>query len=108
MTDNELGTTAAREAEALEEFDGGIEENPLVGDNVVSVSAEVAADGRLEDVSVGFNVMGARITVDVFAGILTAGAGLSTHRTHVDDDCEALRQAQDVWADRFDGLEVSV
>lgn len=105
---SELHQIAAREAEALEDFDGDFEANPLTGDNVVSISADVSLDGNVRDISVGFNTGGARISVDLYAGRLTAGAGGESHTTHVDDECRAVLVARDVWEAHFDGVEVEV
>lgn len=107
MTD-ELSQMAAREAEALEDFDGDFDDNPLTGDNVVNMNATVGVDGVVREISIGFNADGARITVDLFAGRLTASAGMDSHTTHVDDECHAVLVAQDVWEAHFDGVEVEV
>lgn len=104
----ELNQIAAREAEALEDFDGDGIENPLTGDGVVSISADVSLDGTVRDISVGFNSRGARITVELYSGRLTAGAGGKTHTTHVDGECHAVLVARDVWEAHFDGVEVEV
>lgn len=101
----DLSTIAAREAEALEDFDGDFEANPLTGDNIVSVSADVSTDGTVRDISVGFNTGATRITVELFAGRLTAGAGGETHTTHVDaEESEAVLAARETWKAHFDGV----
>jgi len=108
MNDNELGTTAAREAQALEDFDGDFDANPLVGDDVLNVNADVSLDGDVREITVGYNVMGARITVDLYAGTLTAGAGMDSHTTHVRNDSTAVQNAIAAWEPHFDGVEVDV
>ena len=107
MNDNELGTTAAREAEALEDFDGDFEANPLTGDNVLNVNATVGLDGNVREIAVSYNSDAARITVDLYAGTLTASAGGDNHTTHVGDSV-AVDHATGTWEAHFDGTEVDV
>lgn len=103
---NDIATIAAEQAEMLENM-GAKDDNPLTGDNVVDVSAEVRPDGTVREISVAYNAMGARITVDLYGDALTAGAGGETHRTHIrPETSQPVLEARGYWEMAFDGATV--
>jgi len=110
-TQFDLGDIAAEQAEQIEAADSARDAG-LVGDNVLDVNYTVGTDGRIREVSVSYNVSGAKVTVDLSAGTLTAAAGFDTHRVHINardgrNDAEmTLEDAFHLHASRMDGVSM--
>ena len=112
-TQFDLGDIAAEQAEQIEAADSARDAG-LVGDGLLDVNYTVGTDGRIREVSVSYNVSGAKVTVDLNAGSLTAAAGGDTHRVHINardgrNDAEmTLEDAFHLHASGVEGVEISV
>jgi len=105
-THPDLGSIAAEMAEDIEAAESATDAG-LIDDGLLGVELSVAPDGHIRDISVSFNAMHARITVDLSAGMLTASAGFDSHRVHINDDAhDALKEAFDFHARRVEGREI--
>jgi len=105
-TSQNLGSIAAEIAENIEAADSARDAG-LIGDGLLGVELSVAPDGHLRDISVSFNAMHARITVDLSASTLTASAGFDSHRVHINDDADDVLHAAFDWhASRVEGQEI--
>lgn len=112
-TQFDLGDIAAEQAEQIEAADSARDAG-LVGDGLLDVDYTVGTDGRIREVSVSYNVQGARVTVDLRDATLVAASGFDSHRVHINardgrNDAEmTLRDAFHLHASRVDGVEMEV
>jgi len=112
-TEFDLGDIAAEQAEQIEVADSARDAG-LVGDGLLDVNYTVGTDGRIREVSVSYNVQGARVTVDLRDGTLTAASGFDSHRTHINardgrNDAEmTLKDAFHLHASRMEGVSMEV
>ena len=114
-TQFDLGDIAAEQAEQIEAADSARDAG-LVGEaaSVLDVNYTVGTDGRIREVSVSYNVQGARVTVDLRDGTLTAASGFDSHRVHINardgsNDAEmTLKDAFHLHASRMEGVSMEV
>ena len=93
----DVSEIAAEVAQDIETADS-VKDAGLRGPNVLGVDYTVGLNGALKEISVAFNAHNARITVELYTGALTASAGFDSHRTHINDDAEAvLDEAARFW-----------
>jgi len=97
MTDTKqnLIEIARRETEEIDNAESA-EKTELVGDTVVNINYNVSQNGKLNGIHVGYNVQGARVTVDLYGRRMTVAAGGVSHHVGIGDST-AITEACRYW-----------
>ena len=90
-----LCDVANRERREIVDADGA-SDTELVGSGVVSVNYTVSRSGEITEISVGYNVQGAQVTVELYSRQITAMSGSDSCRRGFQCN-EVIQEARRHW-----------